>query len=125
MSNQTVLVIDDTKTIVRVALSMLNESGYDATGVFDTIEALIFLKENPVDIIFCDVEITPLNGYAFCQVIKEEPSLMEIPVVFVSSRTGALDKARAREVGGVEFVTKPFAKQEILHAIESHLGVTG
>ena len=62
-----------------------------------------------------------MNGYEVCENLKTHPRTREIPVIFISALGETLDKVRAFQVGGVDFVTKPFQVEEVLARIETHL----
>ena len=63
-----------------------------------------------------------LDGYQTCALIKKSPKFAATPVVMLSSKDGLFDRARGRMVGSNEYLTKPFTKEELLGAIETHIG---
>jgi twitching motility two-component system response regulator PilG len=63
-----------------------------------------------------------LDGYQTCSLIKHNKVFRAIPVIMLSSKDGLFDSARGRIVGSEHYLTKPFTKDELLNAIESHIG---
>jgi DNA-binding response OmpR family regulator len=73
------------------------------------------------DIILLDILMGDIDGYTVCAWLKEEASTRAIPVIFISSLLGAVDKAKGFEVGGVDYITKPFELEEVVARIENCL----
>ena len=74
------------------------------------------------DIVFVDIMMPRLDGYQTCSLIKHNKVFRSIPVIMLSSKDGLFDRARGRIVGSEHYLTKPFTKDELLSAIESHVG---
>jgi twitching motility two-component system response regulator PilG len=58
-----------------------------------------------------------LDGYQTCAIIKRNPKFAQVPIVMLSSKDGVFDKARGRMVGAQDYLTKPFTKDQLLHAV--------
>ena len=108
-----VLVIDDSKTIRRTAETFTAVDGFDA---------LAKIADHQPDIVFVDIMMPRLDGYQTCSLIKHNKVYKSIPVIMLSSKDGLFDRARGRIVGSEHYLTKPFTKDELLSAIESHIG---
>jgi twitching motility two-component system response regulator PilG len=113
-----VLVIDDSKTIRRTAETLLTEV-FTAVDGFD---ALSKIADHQPDIVFVDIMMPRLDGYQTCSLIKHNKVFRQIPVIMLSSKDGLFDRARGRIVGSEHYLTKPFTKDELLGAIEAHVG---
>ena len=74
------------------------------------------------DIVFVDIMMPRLDGYQTCALIKHNKVFRSIPVIMLSSKDGLFDRARGRIVGSEHYLTKPFTKDELLSAIETHIG---
>ncbi len=117
-----VLVIDDSKTIRRTAETLLSKEGCEVFTATDGFDALSKIADHHPDIVFIDIMMPRLDGYQTCSLIKHNRTFRETPVVMLSSKDGLFDRARGRIVGSEQYLTKPFTKEELLGAIERHIG---
>jgi twitching motility two-component system response regulator PilG len=116
-----VLVIDDSKTIRRMAETLLSKEGCEVFTAVDGFDALAKIADHQPDIVFVDIMMPRLDGYQTCSLIKNNRVFRDTPVVMLSSKDGLFDRARGRIVGSEQYLTKPFTKDELLGAIYSHL----
>ena len=117
-----VLVIDDSNTIRRSAELFLRQAGYDVILAEDGFDALAKISDYRPQVIFVDIMMPRLDGYQTCSLIKHNKVFRSIPVIMLSSKDGLFDRARGRIVGSEHYLTKPFTKDELLSAIETHIG---
>ena len=117
-----VMVIDDSKTIRRTAEMLLKKEGCEVVTAVDGFEALSKISDHQPQIIFVDIMMPRLDGYQTCSLIKHNKVFRSIPVIMLSSKDGLFDRARGRIVGSEHYLTKPFTKDELLSAIETHIG---
>jgi twitching motility two-component system response regulator PilG len=117
-----VLVIDDSKTIRRTAETLLAKEGCEVFTAIDGFDALAKIADHQPDIVFVDIMMPRLDGYQTCALIKHNKVFRTIPVIMLSSKDGLFDRARGRIVGSEHYLTKPFTKEELLGAIETHIG---
>ena len=117
-----VMVIDDSKTIRRTAETLLKREGAEVVTATDGFEALAKIADQHPQIIFVDIMMPRLDGYQTCALIKHNKVFRTIPVIMLSSKDGLFDRARGRIVGSEHYLTKPFTKEELLGAIETHIG---
>jgi twitching motility two-component system response regulator PilG len=117
-----VLVIDDSKTIRRTAETLLAKEGCEVFTAVDGFDALSKIADHQPDIVFVDIMMPRLDGYQTCSLIKHNKVFRSIPVIMLSSKDGLFDRARGRIVGSEHYLTKPFTKDELLNAIETHVG---
>jgi twitching motility two-component system response regulator PilG len=115
-----ILVIDDSKTIRRTAETLLAKEGCEVFTAVDGFDALAKIADHHPDIIFVDIMMPRLDGYQTCSLIKNNQVFRETPVIMLSSKDGLFDRARGRLVGSEQYLTKPFTKDELLGAIQSH-----
>lgn len=118
--NITVMVVDDSATILRTAETLLKREGFNVVTADDGFEALPKIVEHQPAIIFMDIMMPRLDGYQTCSVIKNNSIFKDTPVIMLSSKDGVFDKARGKLVGSEQFVTKPFTKDDLLEAIQQH-----
>jgi twitching motility two-component system response regulator PilG len=116
-----VLVIDDSKTIRKTAETLLAKEGCEVFTAVDGFDALAKVADYTPDIVFVDIMMPRLDGYQTCSLIKHNKVFKSIPVIMLSSKDGLFDRARGRIVGSEYYLTKPFTKDELLSAIETHV----
>jgi len=118
-----ILIVDDSPDNLRVLSTTLTNRGYDVRCVRSGAMALIGIQTSPPDLILLDIRMPELNGYETCQRIKSNEQTREIPVIFLSALDETLDKVQAFEVGGADYITKPFEIEEVLARIEHQLTI--
>jgi len=117
-----VMVIDDSNTIRRSAEIFLMQAGCQVILAENGFDALSKIADHQPDLIFVDIMMPRLDGYQTCSLIKHNKVFKSIPVIMLSSKDGLFDRARGRIVGSEYYLTKPFTKDELLSAIETHVG---
>src|SRR5688572_13642593 len=102
---------------------MLGEHRYEVRPVTSGRQALQAAAGYPPDLILLDVNMPEMNGYEVCARLKASPELRHIPVVFLTALTATADKLKAFEVGGADYVTKPFQLEEVLARVQVHVAL--
>jgi len=115
--NIKVLVIDDSNTIRRSAEMFLRQAGYEVLLAQDGFEALAMISDHRPRVIFVDIMMPRLDGYQTCALIKQNPVFKSTPVIMLSSKDGAFDRARGRLAGSDLYLTKPFTKENLIRAV--------
>jgi putative two-component system response regulator len=118
-----ILVVDDTPANLQLLAGTLKEWGFKARPVTNGKLALQAARNAPPDLILLDINMPEMNGYEVCRKLKAEPLLADIPVIFLSALQEMTDKVKAFEVGGVDYVTKPFHLVEMHARITAHLKI--
>ena len=116
-----IVIIDDTPANLQVLTEMLQQQNYWVRPFPGGKLALGAIKKNPPDLILLDISMPEMNGYEVCALFKSDPLLESIPVIFISALNETIDKLRAFEVGGVDYITKPFQFEEVQARVETHL----
>jgi putative two-component system response regulator len=119
----TIMVVDDTPANLRLLAGMLSQRGYNVRPLPNGRLALQSAVKDPPDLVLLDVHMPGLDGYTVCQRLKANPALAKIPVIFLSALNETADKVRAFEVGGVDYVTKPFHFEEIATRVRTHIAL--
>ena len=128
-SNQTednkgnILIVDDTPENLQVLSATLSDQGYKIRGVINGKMAIRAARSSSPDLILLDIKMPEMDGYEVCTQLKVDPKTSEIPVIFISALDEVLDKVTAFQVGGVDFITKPFHVAEVLARIEHQLTI--
>ncbi len=117
-----IMIVDD-KRINRELLKMhLAKSGYmqiiQAKSGGEAIEQARVMQP---DLILLDILMPGMDGYEVCKRLKEDDSLKNIPIIFLSSLSETTDKVEAFSKGGVDYITKPFAFEEVKARVQTHL----
>jgi diguanylate cyclase (GGDEF)-like protein/PAS domain S-box-containing protein len=118
-----ILVVDDLPDNLRVLSATLAEQGYRVRCAKSGSMALMAAQSVPPDLILLDVKMPDMDGYEVCQKLKSHTITSDIPVIFLSALDDVIDKVRGFEVGGVDYVTKPFKVEEVLARINNHLAL--
>lgn len=118
-----ILAIDDTPENLTLLSQMLTEKGYKVRSVTKGSTAIRGAKAVPPDIILLDVKMPEMNGYEVCQQLKAEQRTRDIPIIFISALGDVFDKVKAFQVGGVDYITKPFQAEEVLARLDTHLTI--
>ncbi len=119
--NGSVLVVEDDAKNIDVLLKLLH--GYDVLVATDGVQALEVLKQEPVDLVLMDILMPGMDGFQVCERIKAQDDLSHIPVIFLTSKTETADVVKGFDVGGVDYVTKPFKVPELLARIRTHVAL--
>lgn len=114
-----ILIVDDLKTTLDFFKLILEEAKYKVTTFDNGKDALNYLKTNIPDIILLDVVLPDIDGYKICKLIKANEKLKNIPVIFISALKKEDDKVKGYEAGGVDFITKPYYKGEIISKVNN------
>jgi len=102
---------------------LLTKHGYKVRSVSNGKIALNSTRNNPTDIILVDIKMPEMNGYQLCQALKADEVTSEIPIIFLSALDEVNDKIKAFQVGGVDYITKPFKPEEIIARIQNQLTI--
>ncbi len=119
-----ILVVEDSPVNQRLLCALLEKQGYEVDAVASGKQALARLQATPFrlpDLILLDIVMPEMNGFDFCRYLKNDPALADIPVIFISSLASASDKLHAFNLGGVDYITKPFHPGEVMARIATHL----
>lgn len=115
------LIVDDTPNNLRLLMDLMVDQGYDVRTATSGKMALRSVQASKPDLILLDINMPNMDGYEVCQQLKANPETQPIPVIFLSALSETLDKVKAFEVGGVDYVTKPFQVEEVLLRVKTQL----
>jgi PAS domain S-box-containing protein len=118
-----VLVVDDNPGSLKLLTDILSEKGYHVRPTSSGKLALRSAEAQPPDLILLDIIMPEIDGYEVCHKLKQNDVTKDIPVIFISSLEDATDKVRGFEAGGVDFVSKPYQKEEVLARVHTHLSL--
>ena len=118
-----ILIVDDKIDNLRLLFTTLSKEGYEVRRVLSGRQALKAIEFDPPDLILLDIKMPDVNGYEVCSLLKKNPKTTEIPVIFLSALSDAFDKVKAFEVGGADYITKPFQLSEVIARIENQINL--
>ena len=116
-----ILIVDDTPQSLMMLMDFLTAQGHNVRPAPNGKVALVEVRATPPDLILLDVMMPDMDGYQVCQELKNNEQTRDIPVIFLSAMSHFEDKIRALEVGGVDYISKPFHMREVAARVEIHL----
>ena len=120
---KTILIVDDTELNVETLMELL-EDKYDLLASLDGEGALEIVEEEHVDLILLDIMMPGIDGFEVCRRLKTNPKTNNIPIIFITAKTDDESIEKAYELGGVDYITKPFRVREVLSRITNHLALS-
>ena len=121
MSAHTILVVDDDPDLLHMLETALARSGHRVLTAPSGLEALVTAEGERPDLIVLDVMMAGMDGWEVLKLLKLDPDTHDIPVVMLSGRAEPRDKIRGLQEGAVDYIAKPFAINEVVHALEAVL----
>jgi PAS domain S-box-containing protein len=122
-TGESVLVVDDNPDNLRLLSGILTGKGYGVRPALSGSLALRSVRSSLPDLILLDIKMPEMNGYEVCGHLKADERMREVPVIFISALDETVDKVKAFDAGGVDYITKPFQSQEVLARVETHLSL--
>ena len=116
-----ILLVDDEPKNIQLLGNLLREYGYTIEFATSGMDALRWLSMRLFDLILLDIMMPEMDGYDVCKRLKSNPITRGIPVIFLTAKTDAEGIARGFSLGAVDYVTKPFQKEELLARVKTHL----
>jgi two-component system sensor histidine kinase/response regulator len=116
-----IMVVDDQPANLKLMEDVLRREGYSVCSFPRGRLALANASEVPPDLILLDIDMPEMDGFAMCALLKADPKLASIPVIFLSALSETEDKVRALQCGGVDYVTKPFQVEEVRVRVRTQL----
>ncbi|NEZ55550.1 EAL domain-containing response regulator [Adonisia turfae] len=116
-----ILVVDDVPPNLDFLSTVLTQQGYKVRSAINGEVALKIAKAAQPDLILLDIKMPGMDGYEVCRLLKANPITQEIPVIFLSALDQTDEKVKAFDLGGVDYIPKPFQAEELLARIDNHL----
>ncbi|MEQ1531245.1 MAG: HD domain-containing phosphohydrolase [Methylococcales bacterium] len=125
INNSRILVVDDVVDNIRVAMNILKEDNYDFSFAQSGIDALrlIFVEQKRFDLILLDIMMPQMDGFEVCQKLKASPYTRDIPVIFLTAKVDVDSVSKGFQVGGIDYIAKPFHANELLARVKTHLNL--
>jgi signal transduction histidine kinase len=116
-----IMVVDDQPANLKLLEDILKVDGYNIRSFPRGRMALAAAAHTPPDLFLLDINMPEMNGYEVCGKLKSDPELSAVPVIFLSALNATEDKVKAFEVGGADYITKPFQIEEVKARVQTHL----
>jgi len=117
----TILVVDDNLENLKVISTFLNERKYRIALAADGKSALKILESNMIDLILLDIMMPETDGFEICRIVKANIETKNIPVIFLTARIDIEDIMIGFNIGGADYITKPFNKEELYARVTSQV----
>jgi len=121
LPNREIMIVEDNTSNLKFLAGILKKAGYRVRPAVDGEMALRSVQARLPDLILLDVKLPGMDGVEICRRLKSDPGTKEIPVIFISALQETELKVRALEVGGIDYITKPFSPSEVLTRINIHI----
>lgn len=112
-----ILVVDDESEITEIIKAFLDNAGYKVTVENNPEKAVKTALGLKPDLILLDIMMPGIDGYSICNRIKEDPTMGNIPVIFLTGKDSKDDQGRSFQVGGDMFIKKPFSCERLLEIV--------
>lgn len=118
-----ILIVDDNPKNLRLLSAVLTQNGYKVRPAPGGQMALRSAHSTQPDLILLDIKMPDMDGYEVCRQLKADDRTKNVPIIFISALDDILDKVRAFDIGGVDYISKPFQFQEVLARVETHISL--
>lgn len=112
-----VLVVDDSVTVRKVTSRLLERNGMNVLTAKDGIDAMAVLEEHTPDLMLLDIEMPRMDGFEVAIQVRDDPRLMRMPIIMITSRTGQKHRDRAMAIGVNDYLGKPYQESVLLESI--------
>lgn len=116
-----ILIVDDVETNRFVLRDIIAEMGYRPVLTENGLQALKLVERHKPQLIILDVAMPEMDGYEFCQIMKQNANTREIPIIFISAFDDPVDIVKGFNLGGEDYITKPFIPEVVKARISIHL----
>lgn len=116
-----ILAVDDTPASLKLLSDILKEEGYEVRSAINGELALHAAMTDPPDLVLLDIRMPEMDGFEVCRRLKAQPETRDVPVIFVSALSETDEKVQGFTLGAVDFVTKPYQREELLARVRTHL----
>lgn len=123
LAGMKVMIVDDTPANIDVLRRILSEDGFEISIAMSGEAALSLVEKNRPDLILLDVMMPGIDGFETCGKLKANPATKDIPVIFVTAKTEVEDIVHGFKVGGVDYIAKPFKREEVVSRVQTHLKI--
>ena len=121
-NNKKIVIVEDERDISNAVKTALTIEGFSVTQVFDGFNAVPTISKERPDIVLLDIMLPNVSGTEIIRDLKKIDSLKDIPIIFMTAKTGEIDQVVGYELGAIDYVTKPFSMHVLIRRIKALLG---
>jgi signal transduction histidine kinase len=121
LNNPSVLIVDDMPKNIQLLGSILKNESLEIEFATSGKEALDWLDSRSFDLVLLDIMMPEMDGFEVCKRIKEKPETADVAVIFITAKTDIQSMVLGFEAGAVDYLTKPFNKNELIARVRTHL----
>ena len=118
---QTIVVIEDDQDLCTLLEYNLSNAGYSVVMLHRLAGALQAIQDHGPDLVLLDVMLPDGDGFDFCRQLRRNTATADVPILFLTARSQELDRVLGLEIGGDDYITKPFSPRELMARIRAHL----
>jgi DNA-binding response OmpR family regulator len=116
-----ILVVDDEQDLVWAVRHTLRDEGYEVLTAYDGLEALTLAGRHPLDLVILDIAMPRLDGLQVCRKLRQDPTLANVPILFLTDRSAIEDRVAGLDEGCDDYLGKPFDFRELKARIRALL----
>jgi len=120
-SNFNILIVDDEKFNIEIVAAYLKEVHYKLSFALNAQAVMQTVSKKSIDLILLDINMPDVDGFQICTMLKSESKTKDIPIIFLTAHNDVDYISRAFELGGVDYINKPFNSTELLARVKTHL----
>ena len=106
-----ILIVEDEKNMQEIIVDYLRRGGHTCFTADDGVDALMILKNNPMDLMILDIMMPHLDGFSVCKMARE---MSDLPIIMLTAKSGEEDKLKGYDLGADDYMTKPFSPKVLL-----------
>ena len=119
----TLLLVDDNSNNLKLLASVLHPEGYRLSLAKNGVDALKIARNTVPDLILLDIMMPEMDGFEVCKKLKNNITTRDIPIIFLTAKSDTDDVIKGFQIGGVDYITKPFRKEELVIRVRTHVAL--
>jgi len=116
-----ILIVDDNPQNLQLLGSIIYEQGYNVSISSSGVHAIQSISQQSPDLILLDIQMPEMDGFEVCKILKSNAQTKDIPIIFLTAVTDSEKILHSFEIGGVDYITKPFNKGELIARVSTHV----
>lgn len=118
-----ILIVDDVSANLVILSEMVKSAGYIPRPVISVKQALAAINQRIPQLILLDITMPEIDGFELCSMLKADAKTRDIPIIFISALDSVEDKVKGFKLGAVDYIAKPFEKEEVTLRLNTHLKI--